>query len=377
MHEISQSLIAQIASLESSRARYVLELRLGVAGDRPHTLQEIADSLGVSRERARQIQNKALKSLGSSELNSILLLSEISSHTARRKKNLSKKSRCSENRILRSKPVKNESGQLIVVDFYSPVIGLDPSDDSSFYANRHKISAEWARQDVQKTLFIRDGEVVCSWKTNLISKITWPSGINVPITPKEFANRMQEIKAIYPNAWSKWSVDEEQKLVNEFNRGNPISTIAKSLQRAPGGVYSRLRKLGIIDESVEYSEEISLANFTYPITGNVYQLIQNYYQISIPRNPSDKVHKKFSEDGWFALTDKLFECNQCSMKRILILRKHWKNLGRVFHRWAITCLECKKAGESRDFEDQLIEAIHLQLQSMPSVEQICPQCANS
>src|SRR5262249_30981452 len=45
------------------RMRYVLELRFGLAGDEPKTLAEIGDWLGVTRERARQIQEGALREL--------------------------------------------------------------------------------------------------------------------------------------------------------------------------------------------------------------------------------------------------------------------------------------------------------------------------
>jgi RNA polymerase primary sigma factor len=45
------------------RDRQVLELRFGIGNAREHTLQEIADQLGVSRERARQLEEAALKRL--------------------------------------------------------------------------------------------------------------------------------------------------------------------------------------------------------------------------------------------------------------------------------------------------------------------------
>jgi RNA polymerase primary sigma factor len=52
-------------ALESlnERERLVLELRFGIANAREHTLQEIADRLGVTRERVRQIEKQALQRL--------------------------------------------------------------------------------------------------------------------------------------------------------------------------------------------------------------------------------------------------------------------------------------------------------------------------
>jgi RNA polymerase primary sigma factor len=52
-------------ALESldARLRRVLELRFGLSGAEPKTLEEIGDSLGVTRERARQLEKRALHAL--------------------------------------------------------------------------------------------------------------------------------------------------------------------------------------------------------------------------------------------------------------------------------------------------------------------------
>jgi RNA polymerase primary sigma factor len=41
----------------------VLCLRFGLSGDRVYTLKEVGKKLGVTRERARQIQSRALRKL--------------------------------------------------------------------------------------------------------------------------------------------------------------------------------------------------------------------------------------------------------------------------------------------------------------------------
>jgi RNA polymerase primary sigma factor len=53
------------AALESlsPRERRVLELRYGIRNAREHTLQDIAERLGISRERVRQIEARAMQQL--------------------------------------------------------------------------------------------------------------------------------------------------------------------------------------------------------------------------------------------------------------------------------------------------------------------------
>ncbi len=45
----------------SSREKAILRLRIGLAGEQAHSLQEIAERYGITRERARQVEAKALR----------------------------------------------------------------------------------------------------------------------------------------------------------------------------------------------------------------------------------------------------------------------------------------------------------------------------
>ena len=60
--DVKRSTRLSLASL-SDREREVLELRFGLANSHGRTLQEIADRLGVTRERVRQIEQRALARL--------------------------------------------------------------------------------------------------------------------------------------------------------------------------------------------------------------------------------------------------------------------------------------------------------------------------
>jgi RNA polymerase primary sigma factor len=45
------------------RERRVIELRYGLTGEPPRTLEEVGRAFGVTRERIRQIENNTLKKL--------------------------------------------------------------------------------------------------------------------------------------------------------------------------------------------------------------------------------------------------------------------------------------------------------------------------
>ena len=50
----------------------ILRLRYGLESERPHTLQEIGDVLGLSRERIRQLEKQAFEKLREPRLRAML-----------------------------------------------------------------------------------------------------------------------------------------------------------------------------------------------------------------------------------------------------------------------------------------------------------------
>ncbi|MGE3535810.1 MAG: RNA polymerase sigma factor RpoD/SigA [Candidatus Tectimicrobiota bacterium] len=60
--QLQRSLAACLASL-TEREAFILRLRYGLESEQPHTLQEIADMLRLSRERVRQLERQAFEKL--------------------------------------------------------------------------------------------------------------------------------------------------------------------------------------------------------------------------------------------------------------------------------------------------------------------------
>lgn len=58
-----QSLLTLVLSTLDAREQYIIRLHYGLDGEKAHTLEEIGALLGVTRERIRQIRNRALDKL--------------------------------------------------------------------------------------------------------------------------------------------------------------------------------------------------------------------------------------------------------------------------------------------------------------------------
>ncbi|MFH1749529.1 MAG: RNA polymerase sigma factor RpoD [bacterium] len=63
IHQLLKEQLAKIMGELSAREQKVLKMRFGLSGDHEHTLEEVGNELGVTRERIRQIEAKALGKL--------------------------------------------------------------------------------------------------------------------------------------------------------------------------------------------------------------------------------------------------------------------------------------------------------------------------
>jgi hypothetical protein len=58
---------------------------------------------------------------------------------------------------------------------------------------------------------------------------------------------LEKIRASHPQAYRSWSAEEETKLQKLFHKGVQMKGIAETLGRKPGGIRSRLKKLGLVE----------------------------------------------------------------------------------------------------------------------------------
>lgn len=64
-------------------------------------------------------------------------------------------------------------------------------------------------------------------------------------TPRQHPpSHVARVRQTYPQAYQPWSPDEDERLMAERGRGHGIGHLARSFQRNPGAIISRLRKLG-------------------------------------------------------------------------------------------------------------------------------------
>jgi len=83
---------------------------------------------------------------------------------------------------------------------------------------------------------------------NIDKKIekTGPLEKIVPENKNESLSYFHKSKVTNPNSYEPWTEAEEKKLVVLYKEGKSIKSISEILKRMPGGIESRLKKLGLV-----------------------------------------------------------------------------------------------------------------------------------
>jgi len=72
IHESLQTEISRVISILSEKEREIIKLYFGLEANQPHSYEDISDKVKLTRERVRQIKEKALKKLRKSSKSRIL-----------------------------------------------------------------------------------------------------------------------------------------------------------------------------------------------------------------------------------------------------------------------------------------------------------------
>ena len=209
---------------DGQRLFYILSSIYGLDGNNPKTLHSIGNQLEITRERVRQLKEKAIKRL-------------------RATKNLSKWE----------------------TNFKSETIELLKQNKNNNYSSAINEDIRPFKLQTKYSFLICQSESGCNYLTISSNQNGNPTAsiIITQDTIQDFCNELIEtmnllgwqhnlknrsindIKQQYQKAYEKWTIEEEQVLVNKFEHGLSIKEIAAILERQPGAINSRLRKLGL------------------------------------------------------------------------------------------------------------------------------------
>jgi hypothetical protein len=90
----------------------------------------------------------------------------------------------------------------------------------------------------------RDGNfVLCSQDGEIVRRIPRDSQTSLDWYFTDTAKRLR-----FPRHGTKWTTGEDQLLTQLFSEGKTVNELAQLHQRAPGGIRSRLTKLGLLDD---------------------------------------------------------------------------------------------------------------------------------
>lgn len=137
------------------------------------------------------------------------------------------------------------------ITFHTPVEGKDLQDSSIFLSTKHWVLAEVLIYDRESAQFVNnDNEIVAEWPCSAIAEISIPvlDSDSPVILAQKSKDYLAQVKAQRPNAWNKWTPEEDKQLLHRVEEGLSYTEISEIHQRTPVAIYERLRKLDIDPE---------------------------------------------------------------------------------------------------------------------------------
>ena len=141
--------------------------------------------------------------------------------------------------------------KMIPVNFVKPVVGTDLHDKTPFLSNRHWIIAQVMKYDLDAARFYNHSdELVAQWPCSDIEFISIPvlDADSPVVLAQKSSDYQAAVKKQRPNAWSRWTAQEDEQLAKELSLGLNFDEIADIHHRTPQAIYERLLKLGIDPE---------------------------------------------------------------------------------------------------------------------------------
>jgi hypothetical protein len=177
-----------ISGRDGERLYHIVSRRFGFDGQPADSLQRLGDCYGISRERVRQLEQRAVR-----KCRSKTMLQRYETH---------------------------------LQTTFSELVGPPRAGIASLQIAKNYIQTPQSIDGVAITLSSPD-----SW--------------NLPAPDKgSTTSKLGKIRQIYPRAYTPWTAAEDEDLRQRYTLGATIEELVTIFQRQPGGIRSRLTKLG-------------------------------------------------------------------------------------------------------------------------------------
>lgn len=122
------------------------------------------------------------------------------------------------------------------------------AEDMLFRATSDRAELEYDRLTPERIHEMEKNFItICGGKQKHEKKIKKEKKLQTKKTEGEAGgNGFDEIREKHPQAYRSWTSDEEARLKKMFERGKQMKEMSEKLGRKPGGIRSRLQKLGLV-----------------------------------------------------------------------------------------------------------------------------------